>query len=253
MPRPRCRLTPMARAQRRRCRRRDSRASSAARGGGEPCRPVRDDLRGERPCGRLCRHGQAGRAHHIGRDERPCWAWLCRRQKPRDGNRERAGACWRRLRCALATTRGALDATRDASIVAGIAPTGLSAAGPGCDRRRHPQAFANEKTGGSIAFGSGGTSYTVTAWEDGSGAADLLFLNGTGVSNSGSLFIAGGNVRRCPRCSREAIAGGGVLVYAGKSLHTGQRKSGFRLTADFSNAASARSRHQAQAATSPRV
>ena len=73
----------------------------------------------------------------------------------------------------LATTRGAVDATRDASIVANIAPTGLTAAGPVAIGTDHPQAFANERTGGSIAFGSGGASYTVTAWEDGSGVADL--------------------------------------------------------------------------------
>ena len=136
----------------------------------------------------------------------------------------------------LATTRGALDATRDASIVAGIAPTGLSAADQVAIGAGHPQAFANEKTGGSIAFGSGGASYTVTAWEDGSGAADLLFLNGTGVSNSGSFFIAGGNVRPVSSVLTGSYSWEGVLVYAGKSIHTGQQKSGFRLTADFSNA-----------------
>ena len=135
----------------------------------------------------------------------------------------------------LATTRGAVDATRDASIVANIAPTGLVAASPVAIGADHPQAFANERTGGSIAFGSGGASYTVTAWEDGSGVADLLFLNGTGVSNSGSFFIAGGDARP----SSSVLTGGysweGVLVYAGKSLHTNQRKSGFRLTANFAN------------------
>ena len=136
----------------------------------------------------------------------------------------------------LATTRGAVDATRDASIVANIAPTGLADGRPCCDLGAdHPQAFANERTGGSIAFGSGGASYTVTAWEDGSGVADLLFLNGTGVSNSGSLFIAGGDARPASSVLTGGYGWEGVLVYAGKSLHTNQRKSGFRLTANFAN------------------
>ena len=138
----------------------------------------------------------------------------------------------------LATTRGAVDATRDASIVANIAPTGLGTAGPVAIGAAHPQAFANERTGGSIAFGSGGASYTVTAWQDGSGVADLLFLNGTGVSNSGSLFIAGGDARPASSVLTGSYSWEGVLVYAGKSLHTNQRKSGFRLTADFANAGS---------------
>ena len=136
----------------------------------------------------------------------------------------------------LATTRGAVDATRDASIVANIAPTGLAAANPVAIGTDHPQAFANEKTGGSIDFGSGGASYTVTAWEDGSGTADLLFLNGTGVSNSGSFFIAGGDNRPASSVLTGSYSWEGVLVYAGRSLHTNQRKSGFRLTADFANA-----------------
>ena len=136
----------------------------------------------------------------------------------------------------LATTRGAVDATRDASIVAKIAPTGLSATGPAAIGVDHPQAFANERTGGSIGFGAGGTSYTVTTWEDGSGTADLLFLNGTGVSNSGSFFIAGGDDRPASSVLTGSYSWEGVLVYAGKSLHTNQQKSGFRLTANFANA-----------------
>ena len=136
----------------------------------------------------------------------------------------------------LATTRGAVDATRDASIVANIAPTGLSAAGPAAIGVDHPQAFANERTGGSIGFGAGGTSYTVTAWEDGSGTADLLFLNGTGVSSSGSFFIAGGDARPASSVLAGSYSWEGVLVYAGKSLHTNQQTSGFRLTANFANA-----------------
>ena len=133
----------------------------------------------------------------------------------------------------LATTRGARDSVRGASIIANIAPTGLGSANALAIVAGHPQAFANEKTGGSIAFGAGGTSYAVTAWEDESGTATLLFLNGTGVSNSGSLFIAGGDSR--PTAS--GLTGGysweGALVYTARSLHTGQRRSGFRLVADF--------------------
>ena len=135
----------------------------------------------------------------------------------------------------LATTTGALDATRNASIVANIAPAGLGSASRAAIGAAHPQAFANERTGGSISFGAGGASYAVTSWEDGDGVADLLFLDGTGVSNSGSLFVAGG----AGRPDSSVLAGGysweGVLVYAGRSLHANQRKSGFRLTADFSN------------------
>ena len=65
--------------------------------------------------------------------------------------------------------------------------------------------------------------------------ADLLFLNGTGVSNSGSFFIAGGDARPASSTLTGGYGWEGVLVYAGKSLHTNQRKSGFRLTANFSN------------------
>ena len=130
----------------------------------------------------------------------------------------------------LATTRGAGDATRDASIVANIAPTGLGAAGPVALGADQPQVFANERTGGSISYGDGGTSYTVTAWEDGSGVADLLFLNGTGVSNSGSFFIAGGDSRPASSVLTGEYTWEGVLVYTGRSLHTNQQKSRFRLT-----------------------
>ena len=133
----------------------------------------------------------------------------------------------------LETTQSASDTARGAAIIANLAPAGLGISRPLTSLAGHPQATANERTGGSIAFGAGGTGYAATSWDDAGGAARLLFLDGTSVANSGSFFVAGGDARPPAAQFAGSFSWEGVLVHAGRALHSGQSKSGFKLTADF--------------------
>ena len=136
----------------------------------------------------------------------------------------------------LNVTGAARDATRAASIIATINPTGFGSAGP-ANITNAGEAVAETRTGGTNPSSVDGESYNVIKWQDTGDIASLLRLDGTGVANSGSFYVAGGTVRPNSTAYTGAVTWAGALVYGARTIvdagGAAPLLSNFQLTADF--------------------
>ena len=135
----------------------------------------------------------------------------------------------------LAASGSALDATRNASVVANINPT-LAGAPGAVTISDNPEARAQTITGGTNPSGTDGENYVVTKWLNVGDNASLLRLNGAGFTNSnqGSFYVAGGQARTAQGNLTGGFTWAGALVVGTRDLESAPAVTGFQLTADFS-------------------
>ena len=135
----------------------------------------------------------------------------------------------------LDVTGNASDAIRAASIIATINPQDLDAATVVPAIGNAPEARARTSINGTNASSAAGETYGVTRWQDFGGNASLLRLGGSGVTGSGSFYVAGG-IARTPASvfATGAFTWAGVILYGTHNLGVAPAATaGFQLTADF--------------------
>ena len=137
----------------------------------------------------------------------------------------------------LAVSGSARDATRNASVIATIAPTFTGSPGAPVTTDDNPEA-RYQTIAGTNPSGTVGDNYVVTKWLNVGDNASLLRLNGAGFTNSnqGSFYVAGGQARTASGVLTGAFTWTGALVVGTRDLDstTAPAVTGFQLNANFS-------------------